>query len=58
MEDPALKKHIRDDMLEVYLRDTENAHELQSDGSYVRLRPAEGEPPFSAQRWLLMQRGE
>ena len=58
LEDPALKKHVRDDILAVYLKDTENAHALQSDGSYVRVRPAEGEAPFSAQRWLLSQRGE
>ena len=57
LEDPALKRHVRDDILAAYLRDTENAHALQSDGSYVRVLPAEGDAPFSAQRWLLAQAG-
>ncbi len=53
VEDAALKKQIRDDMLEVYLKDTVNATVLQPDGSYVPRRPAEGETPFSAQAWFL-----
>ena len=57
VEDRALKQHIRDEMLEIYLRDNVNAHELQPDGSYVRLRPAEGEAPFSAQDWFLAHSG-
>ena len=57
VEDKALKEHIRDGMLDIYLRDNVNAHELQSDGSYVRLRPAEGQPPFSAQDWFLAHSG-
>ena len=56
LEDPILKRHVRDDILEVYLKDTYNAHALQTDGSYVRVQPAEGEAPFSAQDWLLAQR--
>ena len=58
LEDPALKRHVRDDILAAYLKDTENAHALQSDGSYVRVLPAKGDVPFSAQRWLLAQAGE
>ncbi len=57
VEDAGLKRHIRDDILEVYLRDTVLAHELHSDGTYRRLRPAEGEAPFSSQQWLLTQGG-
>ena len=53
VEDSALKKHLRDDILEPYLKDTVNAHLLQSDGAYVRLRPADGEAPFSVQDWFL-----
>ena len=53
VEDLALKKHLRDDILEPYLKDTVNAHVLQSDGSYVRLHPAAGEVPFSVQHWFL-----
>ncbi len=56
LEDPAMKKHVLRDILEIYLRDTAQAHELQSDGSYLRLHPASGDAPFSAQAWLLSQR--
>ncbi len=57
VEDAALKKQIRDEMLEMYLKDTVNTHVLQPDGSYVRLRPAEGEAPFSVQDWFLARHG-
>jgi len=56
IEDPILKKHIRNDILEIYLQDNVQTHELQSDGSYLRLHPAPGEAPFSVQAWLLAQR--
>ena len=57
VEDKALKGHIRDDILEIYLRDTVGAHELQSDGTYRRLQPAPGAAPFSAQDWFLAHSG-
>ncbi len=57
VEDAALKKQIRDDMLEMYLKDTVNTHLLQPDGSYVRRRPAPGEAPFSVQDWFLSRHG-
>ncbi len=53
VEDLALKKHLRDGILEPYLKDTVSAHRLQSDGTYTRLHPAEGEVPFSVQGWFL-----
>ena len=53
IEDLALKKHVRDDILEPYLKDTVGAHLLLSDGTYLRLRPAAGEAPFSVQDWFL-----
>jgi polyphosphate kinase len=39
VEDPALCRHLRDRVLAAYMRDTVNARELQSDGSYVRIKP-------------------
>ncbi len=57
VEDAGLKRQVRDDLLEVYLRDTAQAHELQSDGTYRRLHPAAGEAAFSAQAWFLSQGG-
>jgi polyphosphate kinase len=57
VEDTEIKRQIRDEMLETYLKDNQNAHALQSDGSYTRLQPAEGESPFSAQDWFLARSG-
>ena len=58
LENPALKKQVRDDILEIYLRDTKRAHRLLPDGRYERVRPAEGRPAFSAQAYFLQQRAQ
>ena len=55
LEDAALKRHVREDVLEMYLRDTANAHQLLPDGRYVRVPPAPGEEPFDVQDWFLTQ---
>jgi polyphosphate kinase len=49
VEDPRLLAHLRDDILELQLRDNVRARELQRDGSYVRRAPAEGEPVIDSQ---------
>ncbi len=36
VKDPRLVSRLRDEILEVYLADTVNAHEMQTDGSYQR----------------------
>ena len=53
IEDPAIRAHIRDDILETYLRDTDKARELGADGEWRPVPRPAGEPPFSAQDWLL-----
>ena len=53
VEDEGWRTYLRDDVLGLYLRDTSRAHELQPDGSYVRLLPAPGQPPVDAQEVLL-----
>ena len=53
IEDPAIRAHIRDDILETYLRDTDKARQLDPDGRYRPIPRPEGEPPFNAQEWLL-----
>ena len=56
VEDVALKRYIRDELLEVYLRDTADAHLLLPDGRYCRIEPLPGEAPFSAQKWFVSRR--
>ncbi len=53
VEDPVLARHLRDVILPAYLRDTVNTRELLPDGSYRRIEPKAGEPPFDVQAWLL-----
>ncbi len=49
VKSPQLIEHLRDVVLDAYLRDTVNARELQSDGSYVNREASDGESPFDAQ---------
>jgi len=52
VEDPRLKKYLKADVLDVYLRDNTNARELQPDGSYLRVRVADGDEPFDSQMYF------
>ena len=51
--DPAVAARVREEALDPYLADNSNAWELQADGSYRQLSPAEGEAPYAAQSALL-----
>lgn len=53
VEDPALKKRIYQQGLVNYLQDNQQAWLLQSDGTWVRAEPAEGEKLHNAQSALL-----
>jgi len=53
VEDPILKRKVRDDVIETYLNDTVDSHELNSDGTYRRIEPAAGEAPLSAQNHFM-----
>ena len=53
INDATLKRHLRDTVIEALLSDTHRAWELQSDGSYVRVRPPEGVDPLNSQQFLL-----
>jgi polyphosphate kinase len=53
IQDPTMQKQIAEEGLEIYLRDTAGAWELQADGSYRRVEPERGDAPFSAQEWLI-----
>lgn len=53
VESPQLRTHLRDVVLDAYLRDTVNARVLAVDGSYELRRPEKGEQAFDAQAWFL-----
>ena len=48
VDDPAIAKKLRG-ILDLQLRDTVNAREMQPDGSYSKVKPAEGQPPVDSQ---------
>ena len=48
VDDPAIAKKLRG-ILDLQLRDTVNAREMQPDGTYVKVPPAEGQPPVDSQ---------
>ena len=50
--DKTLAKHLRERVLDAYLRDTANARELQPDGTYRHVEPEKGTKPFDVQAWL------
>jgi polyphosphate kinase len=54
---PILDSDIRDrvvrTILEAQLRDTANAWKQETDGSYVRIEPANGDAPFDSQAWAI-----
>lgn len=52
IQDEKLLRHLRDDVLELYLQDNVQARELLADGTYVRITPGEG-LPVNAQMILL-----
>jgi polyphosphate kinase len=56
VQEPRLIRHLRDDVLAVYLADTVKARELQADGTYRRRAPAQGEVPLESQARLLAHR--
>ena len=52
IEDPALKKRIYEQGLLTYMQDNQQAWLLQGDGTWVRVKAADGEEPHNAQRIL------
>ena len=52
VRDATLARHLRDTVLDAYLRDTRRAMELRTGGEYEAVPAAAGTRPFDAQMWL------
>ncbi len=52
IEDPNLKKHLKEEVLDVCLNDNSKARRLMVDGKYERVRPAVGEEKIDAQAYF------
>jgi len=53
IESEPLKRRMLTEIIPTYWRDNLHARELQSDGTYKRLHPAEGEPAYRCQEEFL-----
>jgi polyphosphate kinase len=49
IKDARLRQFLKETVLAGYLKDNVNARELRADGTYVRVKPIEGEKRFDAQ---------
>jgi polyphosphate kinase len=52
VKEPRLKRYLRDEVLQAYLRDNTNARELQPDGLYQRVQIGSGEDRFDSQMYF------
>jgi polyphosphate kinase len=53
VKDKEIKRYLTDEVLKTYLRDNVKARRLLSDGSYERVRPAQGEERINAQEYFI-----
>lgn len=51
-------RHIRDNILAIYLKDNIKARMMLPDGTYQRIKPKPGEPAISCQQWFLDERNK
>jgi polyphosphate kinase len=56
VQDEALARRLRTEILETYMRDDLKARVMQPDGSYIRVKPAGKEAPCNAQESFLAGR--
>ena len=57
VRDPAILRHLRDDVLETYLADNVRARVMQPHGGYVRAIPLADEPAIDSQTVLAKRSG-
>jgi polyphosphate kinase len=57
VRDRLLKRRVLQEGLEPYLKDNQNAWELDADGRYHQRRPRKGQPKFCAQQYLMHKLG-
>jgi polyphosphate kinase len=52
IRDERIKRYLKEEVLETYLRDNMKARILKEDGTYERIQPAEGEEAFDSQSYF------
>jgi polyphosphate kinase len=53
INDAALRRYIKDEILETYLKDNVNARLLNADGTYTRILPELKKKPFDSQMYFV-----
>jgi polyphosphate kinase len=56
VEQQSVIRQLRDEVLDVYLRDNLSARRLRPDGRYERVRPEPGEEPLNSQAYFVEKR--
>jgi polyphosphate kinase len=51
VEDPRLLRHIREEILDIYLSDSDKARDMQADGHYLRCEPTA--EPLNSQKYFM-----
>ena len=57
MRDGRIRGAIKENILDVHLKDNVKAKRLLPDGTYEKVAPKDGEEPLNSQVWLLEHRG-
>jgi len=57
VENPNLRESLYQHILQVHLKDNQQARRLLPDGSYERVQPQDGEPELNSQLWMVEHRG-
>ncbi|MCJ7717590.1 MAG: polyphosphate kinase 1, partial [Anaerolineales bacterium] len=57
IEDEGIKISLRDEILNVHLKDNVKARQMLSDGSYIDIQRKENEKMLNSQEWMIKKRG-
>jgi polyphosphate kinase len=53
VDDPQMVRSLRDEVMNIYLKDNRKARRMLSDGSYERVKSDNNEPALNSQEWFI-----
>jgi polyphosphate kinase len=57
VEDETIKTALREEILNIHLKDNVKARRMLPDGSYERVKPEDNEEALNSQEWMIKNRG-
>jgi len=57
VDDENIRNSLRDEILNIHLKDNVKARQMLPDGSYKPVKPQEGEERLNSQEWMIENRG-